>query len=105
MQQKKSKKEQKEKEKNEVKKIKIKIKKRKKRKKKININLGAVSVFAGSGSAAHTDGAGTTASFYHPRGIAVDQKTGTVFVSEWTNCTIRKITLQGIGLLLLLSIS
>jgi len=53
------------------------------------------SIFAGSGRPACVDGAGATASFYYPIGIAIDPKTGTLFVSEYFGCIVRKITPQG----------
>ena len=59
-------------------------------------NVGAINVFAGSGIAASTDGQGANASFHFPRGLAIDQQTGILFVSDCHSHTIRKITPQGI---------
>ena len=55
---------------------------------------GAMSIFAGSGRQGIVDGVGTSASFNFPTGIAIDQSTGILFVSD--HHTIRKITPQGI---------
>jgi len=55
---------------------------------------GIVSTIAGSGTAADTDGNGTAASFNNPHGIAVDKKSGTIYVLEPTTNLIRKITVE-----------
>jgi sugar lactone lactonase YvrE len=52
---------------------------------------GIVSTFAGSGTAGSANGIGTAASFYHPVGVALD-KFGNIFVSDYGNYLIRKIT-------------
>jgi len=54
-----------------------------------------VSVLAGSGNIGSKDGAGTKASFWAPTGIAIDQRNGNVFVSEWYGNVIRMIFWQG----------
>ena len=41
------------------------------------------------------DGTGPAARFYAPWGIAVDAK-GTLYLADWGNCTIRKITSTGV---------
>lgn len=56
---------------------------------------GQVSTLAGSGVAGASDGAGTAASFNEPRGIAVGYD-GTVYVAEFGNHLIRKISPQGV---------
>jgi sugar lactone lactonase YvrE len=56
--------------------------------------LGAVTTLAGSGSIGSVDGAGTVASFYHPTGVAVDS-IGNVYVADFNNQKIRKITSTG----------
>jgi len=56
---------------------------------------GQVSTFAGSGLAGFADGTGNAASFYSPRGIAVDAK-GNVFVADTYNNRIRKISKDGV---------
>ena len=61
-----------------------------------NIYIGTVSPFAGSGQQGSSDGVGLNASFFNPHGIAVDQQTGNVFVSDQSNHLIRKITPQGV---------
>ncbi len=53
---------------------------------------GVASVFAGSGSGgAIVNGTGTAAGFYAPYGITIDG-TGNLFVGEYANQAIRKIT-------------
>lgn len=58
-------------------------------------SLGVVTTLAGDGTIGSTDGAGSTAQFNSPYGIAVDA-TGNVFVSERTGMRIRKITSSGL---------
>ncbi|MEY3014725.1 MAG: hypothetical protein RIT45_3460, partial [Pseudomonadota bacterium] len=60
---------------------------------KIEANA-TVKVFAGNGSATYKDGTGTAASFYYPRGIAVDGK-GRVWVADSYNHRIRRIEANG----------
>lgn len=56
---------------------------------------GVVSTLAGgAGATGSTDGAGTSARFNHPTGVAVDRN-GTVYVSDSSNNLIRKITAAG----------
>jgi serine/threonine protein kinase/sugar lactone lactonase YvrE len=57
---------------------------------------GTVSTLAGlAGTTGTGDGIGPKARFRHPRGIAVD-RSGNVFVTEFDNHSIRKITPSGI---------
>jgi len=57
---------------------------------------GLVSTFAGlAGSSGSTDGAGTTARFYGPTGVAVDAA-GNVYVADSSNSTVRKISPAGL---------
>lgn len=56
---------------------------------------GAVSVFAGSGVAGSADGTGASASFAHPVGLAFDNQ-GNLFVADYSNNRIRKITSSGV---------
>ena len=57
---------------------------------------GVVSTFAGlAGSPGSTDGTGSTARFYYPMGIALDNA-GNVYVADFGNSTIRKITSAGV---------
>jgi hypothetical protein len=61
---------------------------------KIN-SAGVVSTLAGlAGSAGSADGPTTAARFYFPAGLAVDS-VGNVYVADWPNCTVRKITPNG----------
>jgi NHL repeat len=54
------------------------------------------SVVAGKNDeSGHIDGAGANARFTWPWGIAIDQQTGSLFVSDCFNHNIRKITPQG----------
>ena len=57
---------------------------------------GAVSTFAGTGVAGKTDGPAANATFFSPMGIAVNHTSGDLYISDFFNHTIRKITLQGI---------
>ena len=57
---------------------------------------GVVSTLAGSaGNFGSTDGAGSSARFYGPQGIAVDAA-GTAYVADTVNATIRKVTAGGV---------
>ncbi len=57
---------------------------------------GAVTTFAGlAGSQGSADGQGSAARFYSPFGITIDA-TGNLYVSEYHNSTIRKITPAGL---------
>jgi len=56
---------------------------------------GVVTTFAGSGSNGFADGTGTNASFYYPQGIGVDSA-GNVYVSDFNNFRIRKISPAGV---------
>ena len=57
---------------------------------------GVVSTLAGvAGSIGSADGTGSAARFDHPRGVAVD-RAGNVYVADWGNYTIRKITPGGV---------
>jgi serine/threonine-protein kinase len=61
---------------------------------KINVN-GIVSTLAGSGADGAANGAGAVASFSAPNGVAVDAA-GTVYVADYGNNLIRKITPNGV---------
>jgi hypothetical protein len=54
-----------------------------------------VSTFAGSGIAGSVDGMGTTASFNHPMGLALDSS-GNLYVADVQSAKIRKITPAGV---------
>ena len=56
---------------------------------------GVVTTFAGSGADGSNDGTGTTASFYHPTGVAID-KLGNIYVANTDYSNIRKITPDGV---------
>jgi len=58
------------------------------------ITKGIVSTFAGSRKG-FIDGIGTVAEFSHPWGLGVDTK-GELYVADWANCRIRKITQSGV---------
>ncbi len=57
-------------------------------------SAGAVTTLAGSGSVGSDDGTGTAASFKYPNGVAVDGS-GNVYVADFGNDRIRKITSAG----------
>ncbi|MBL7818650.1 MAG: putative Ig domain-containing protein [Saprospiraceae bacterium] len=56
---------------------------------------GVVTTFAGSGTAGSTDATGISASFNNPIGVAVDAS-GNVYVADYSNHKIRKITPAGV---------
>ena len=56
---------------------------------------GIVSTLAGSGSSGATNGAGATASFAEPTGVAVDASDN-VFVADYSGNRIRKISPDGV---------
>lgn len=52
-------------------------------------------MFAGTGTVGHGDGIGNSSFFNAPFGIAIDQQTGNLYVSDCCNHVIRRITPQG----------
>lgn len=56
---------------------------------------GVVSTLAGNGEQGSSDGVGAAARFREPRGIAVDGA-GNVYVGDYGNETVRKITAAGV---------
>jgi len=56
---------------------------------------GVVTTLAGSGAQGNDDGTGTSASFNHPAGIAVDSS-GNVYVADDHSHRIRKVTSGGV---------
>ena len=60
-----------------------------------NIHIGKVEHFVGTGREGRMDGEGNSASFSFPSGIAVDQRTGNVFVAETGSHSIRIISSSG----------
>jgi len=60
----------------------------------VQIN-GQTTTMAGSGTGTFGDGTGTSASFWHPEGVAVDAA-GNIYVGDPSNNRIRKITPGGV---------
>ena len=60
-------------------------------------NDGTVSTLAGKAdpNPGHSDGTGSAARFNYPQGVAVDSSSN-VYVADYQNCTIRKITPAGV---------
>jgi sugar lactone lactonase YvrE len=56
---------------------------------------GVVTTLAGSGAEGSADGTGTAASFSEPIGMAIDT-TGNLYVLDYGNSNIRKITPAGV---------
>ena len=61
----------------------------------VDTATGVVSTLAGSGVAAYSDGTGTFASFHAPLGVAVDTM-GNIYVADYVNSRIRKISPAGV---------
>jgi sugar lactone lactonase YvrE len=61
---------------------------------------GVVTTLAGSGALGHADGIGTSATFSHIEGVAVDTSggvlSGTVYVTDQDNFTVRRISPAGV---------
>jgi serine/threonine-protein kinase len=58
-------------------------------------SAGVVTTLAGSGTIGAVDATGTAASFYYPNGVAVDAA-GNVYVADYNNNKIRKVTSAGV---------
>ncbi|MEP5365674.1 MAG: T9SS type A sorting domain-containing protein [Reichenbachiella sp.] len=61
----------------------------------LSFNAAGVSTLAGSTTSGMADGTGTDAQFNQPAGIARGNS-GNIYVAEWTNHTIRKVTPEGV---------
>ena len=55
---------------------------------------GNVTTLAGGGAVKLRDGAGIDARFAQPRGLAIDRARGTLYVADYENFVIRKISLR-----------
>ena len=60
---------------------------------KIVISTGVVTTIAGNGVSGYADGAGTSASFKYPGGIAIDRN-GNLFIADSDNHRIRRIIIS-----------
>lgn len=58
-------------------------------------NKGEVKHIAGMNERGYKDGPCETSLFYYPRGIDIDEQTGDIYIADYYNHTIRKIS-QGI---------
>jgi hypothetical protein len=56
---------------------------------------GVVTTLAGSGGSSAIDGTGSTATFHHPRGVAVDSANN-IYVADTNNHTVRMVTNGGV---------
>jgi len=56
---------------------------------------GVVTTFAGGSGAGTADGSGAAAQLHEPRGICIDS-TGTLYVADYENHTVRRITAAGV---------
>ena len=56
---------------------------------------GVVTTIAGNGTSGLTNGNGSVATFYNPNCVFLDNKTGTIYVSDAINYTVRKIDALG----------
>lgn len=56
---------------------------------------GTVTTLAGGSGSGSADGTGTAARFHEPRGIAIDSA-GTLYVADYENQLVRKVTSEGI---------
>lgn len=61
----------------------------------LDLYIGNVSTFAGSGTAGYGDGHGSSVSFHYPWGIDINQTDGCLYIIDYSNHKIRKITPQG----------
>ena len=57
--------------------------------------VNSVSTFAGNGTVSSTNATGTSASFWNPGGVAIDAS-GNIYVADYSNNKIRKITSAGV---------
>ncbi len=58
-------------------------------------SAGVATTFVGGGAAGTTDGTGTAARLDEPRGVAIDSS-GTLYVADYDNHLIRKVTSAGV---------
>ena len=53
-----------------------------------------VTTLAGGGSGNYADGAGTSAAFHYPWGLAYDSSAGLLFVTDDENCLVRSVVVS-----------
>lgn len=59
-------------------------------------SVGTVTTLAGSGQWGYADGTGAAAQFSMPSDLAVDRSTGDIYVADFINFRIRKVTPAGV---------
>ena len=59
----------------------------------VNLTTGVITTLAGNGSVATVNGVGTRASFGQPRGLAIDDASGILFVADYSQCSVRAVAL------------
>ena len=56
---------------------------------------GIVTTLAGDGSTGFVDGRGRNGKLYNPSGVSFDPRDGTLYIADWSNHAVRKLTPKG----------